>query len=79
MCGWFIKNGSLEKRLELNFKRKKSKGEWQLVGWYPGLPSGNLKTIETIPDIGIGATWLEMESAYVIKVSKTRLGYEFST
>ena len=72
MAVW--KNG-----LNIIFKKQKSKGEWQFAGWYLGKPSGSLKTVQTMAGIGIGSTREEMESAYVIKVTKTSLGNEFST
>lgn len=72
MAVW--KNG-----LNLIFKEQKSKGEWQFAGWYLGKPSDNLKIVQTMAGIGIGSTREEMESAYVIKVTKTSLGNEFST
>ena len=65
--------------LNLIFKEQKSNKEWQFVGWYLGKPSGNIQTLKTMAGIGIGSTLQEMESAYVIKVTKTSLGNEFST
>ena len=65
--------------LNLIFKEQKSKNEWQFVGWYLGKASGNLQTLKTMAGIGIGTTLQQMQSAYVIKLSKTTLGNEFST
>ena len=72
MAVW--KNG-----LNLIFKEQKSKNEWQFVGWYLGKASGNLQTLKTMAGIGIGSTLQQMQSAYVIKLTKTSLGNEFST
>ena len=72
MAVW--KNG-----LNLIFKEQKSKNEWQFVGWYLGKASGNLQTLKTMAGIGIGSTLQQMHSAYVIKLTKTSLGNEFST
>ncbi len=72
MAVW--KNG-----LNVILKKSKSSGVWQFAGWYQGKPSGNFKSAQTMADVGIGTTRSDMESAYVIKVNKTSLGYEFST
>lgn len=65
--------------LNLIFKEQKTDGLWQFVGWYVSQPKNNTKTLQTMAGIGIGSTREEMESAYVIKVTKSSLGYEFST
>lgn len=72
MAVW--KNG-----LSLIFKEHKSNGLWQFAGWYVGKPVNNTKSLQTMAGIGIGSTRDEMEAAYVIKVTKTSLGYEFFT
>ena len=72
MAHW--KNG-----LSLIFKEQKSDGLWQFVGWYVGKPTNNSKPLQTMAGIGIGSSRAEMEAAYVIKVNKSSLGYEFST
>ena len=65
--------------LTLIFKEQKSDGLWQFVGWYLGNPVNNTKPLQTMAGIGIGSTREEMETAYVINVIKSSLGYEFST
>ena len=72
MAVW--KNG-----LNVVFQKQKSSGEWQFAGWYIGKSAGNLKGLQTMAGIGIGSTRQQMESAYVIKLSKISLGNEFST
>lgn len=57
----------------------KLKTDWKFVGWYMGIGSDPAQKVSTMAGIGIGSTRAEMESAYVIAVSKTSLGYEFST
>ena len=57
----------------------KSKTDWKFAGWYMGIGSDPAQKVSTMAGIGIGSTRTEMESAYVIAVSKTSLGYEFST
>ena len=65
--------------LNLIFKEQKSNGLWQFVGWYIGKSTTNSKPLQTMAGIGIGSTKAEMEKAYVIKVIRSSLGYEFST
>lgn len=65
--------------LTLVFKQTKNQKEWKFAGWYMGKSPGTSKTLTTMAGIGIGSTRAEMESAYVIEVSKTTLGHEFST
>ena len=65
--------------LNLIFKEQKSNRLWQFVGWYLGKSANNTKPLQTMAGIGIGSTREEMETAYVIKVTKSSLGYEFST
>ena len=72
MAVW--KNG-----LNLFFKEQKSNKEWQFAGWYLGKTAGNLQRLTTMAGVGIGSSRQEMESAYIIKVNKTSIGYEFST
>lgn len=57
----------------------KLKSDWTFAGWYMGIGSDPAQKVSTMAGIGIGSTRAEMESAYVIAVSKTSLGYEFST
>ena len=56
-----------------------SETDWKFAGWYASISSGNAQKLTTMAGIKIGSTKAEMESAYVITVSKTTLGYEFST
>ena len=72
MAVW--KNG-----LNLIFKEQKSNKEWPFAGWYLGKAAGNLQRLTTMAGIGIGSSRQEMESAYIIKVNKTSIGFEFST
>lgn len=70
--------------LTIVFMKKESKSktaetEWYFAGWFLGSNSGNIPKIATMTGISIGSTRAEMESAYVITVSKTSLGHEFST
>ncbi len=55
--------------------------EWQFAGWYltNGPSTVPALKLTTMAGIGIGSTRAEMEDAYVIEVSETSLGYEFST
>ena len=72
MAVW--KNG-----LNLIFEEQESNKEWQFAGWYLGKTAGNLQRLTTMAGIGIGSSRQEMESAYIIKVNMTSIGYEFST
>ncbi len=72
MAVW--KNG-----LNLIFKEQKSNGLWQFVGWYVSKPANNTKPLETMAGIGVLSSRAEMEEAYVVKINKSSLGYEFST
>jgi hypothetical protein len=79
-----LKMVSWNNGLTVVFQNKKSESKtsetnWQFAGWFVGNNSKNSKEISTMAGIGIGSTRAEMESAYVISVSKTSLGYEFST
>ena len=58
---------------------KTAETEWYFAGWFLGGNSANIPKIATMAGISIGSTRAEMESAYVITVSKTSLGHEFST
>jgi hypothetical protein len=53
--------------------------EWQFVGWSLNPTQFSGPALITMAGIGLGSTRAEMESAYVIKVVKSSLGYEFST
>ena len=53
--------------------------EWQFVGWSLNPTQYSGPALITMAGIGLGSTRAEMESAYVIKVVKSSLGYEFST
>jgi hypothetical protein len=79
-----LKMASWNNGLTVVFQNKKSESKtpesnWQFAGWFVGNNSKNSKEISTMAGIGIGSTRAEMESAYVLSVSKTSLGYEFST
>ena len=79
-----LKMVSWNNGLTVVFQNKKSESKtpesnWQFAGWFVGSNSKNSKEISTMAGIGIGSTRSEMESAYVLSVSKTSLGYEFST
>jgi hypothetical protein len=79
-----LKMVSWNNGLTIVFQNKKSESKtsetnWQFAGWFVGSNSKNSKEISTMAGIGIGSTRSEMESAYVLSVSKTSLGYEFST
>lgn len=70
--------------LTLVFQKKKLKNtgtekDWQFAGWYMGVVPKPSKSLTTMAGVGIGSTRAEMESAYVIEVSETSLGHEFST
>ena len=53
--------------------------EWQFVGWSLNPGRGAGRAPATMAGVGLGTTRAEVESAYVIKVVKSSLGYEFST
>ena len=79
-----LKMASYNNGLTLIFQQKKSdkansETDWKFAGWYMGISSGNAQKVSTMAGISIGSTRAEMESAYVITVSQTTLGYEFST
>lgn len=79
-----LKMVSWNNGLTIVFQQKKSETanpetDWKFAGWYMGISSGNAQKISTMAGISIGSTRAEMESAYVITVSQTSLGYEFST
>jgi hypothetical protein len=72
-----LKMAAWDNGLTLLFKQKKN--EWIFVGWTANKAKDPKMKLNTMAGIGIGSTRKEMESAYVIKVDKTSLGYEFST
>ncbi|HSN47150.1 MAG TPA: hypothetical protein VLR29_00170 [Flavobacterium sp.] len=79
-----LKMTSWSNGLTLVFQQKESdradlKTGWKFAGWYMGIGSGSAPKVSTMAGISVGSTRAEMESAYVIAVSKTSLGYEFST
>ncbi|OAB29195.1 hypothetical protein SAMN05444395_10214 [Flavobacterium fryxellicola] len=79
-----LKMASWNNGLTLVFQKKEvqsveTESRWEFAGWYVSLNSGNTTKITTMAGIGIGSTRGEMESAYVIIVKKSSLGYEFST
>ncbi len=78
-----LKMASWSNGLTVVFQEQKTNAvpasEWRFVGWYMGDGSGSSEKLNTFAGIGIGSARAEMESAYVINVQKTSLGYEFST
>jgi hypothetical protein len=79
-----LKMASWKNGLTLVFQQTASdtaklKSDWKFAGWYMGIGSDTSQKVSTMAGIGIGSTRAEMESAYVIAISKTSLGYEFST
>ena len=73
-----LKFATWDNGLTLLFQEKK-KDEWLFAGWAANKPKNNQTKLTTMANVGIGTTRKETESAYVITVSKTSLGYEFST
>lgn len=73
-----LKMATWDNGLTLLFKEKK-KDQWLFVGWAANQAKNPELKLNTMAGIGIGSTKKEMESAYIIKVVKTSLGYEFST
>lgn len=73
-----LKFATWDNGLTLLFQEKK-KNQWQFAGWAANTPKNNETKLTTIANIGIGTARKELESAYVVTVSKTSLGYEFST
>ncbi|WP_026899254.1 hypothetical protein [Daejeonella oryzae] len=65
--------------LTLVSQKKRGSSDWEFSGWYMGVSPGSSSKLTTMAGIGIGSSRSETESAYVIDVSKTTLGYEFST
>lgn len=72
-----LKMASWDNGLTLLFQEKK--GEWLFVGWAANTAKNPALKLTTMAGVGVGSTRKEMESAYVIKVVKSSLGYEFST
>ena len=72
-----LKMATWENGLTLLFQEEKQ--EWLFVGWAANQPKKPDLKLITMAGIGVGSTRQEMESVYVIKVSKTSLGYEFAT
>lgn len=73
-----LKFATWDNGLTLLFQEKK-KDEWLFAGWAANEPKNKENKLTTMANIGIGSARKEVESAYVINVSKTSLGYEFST
>ena len=79
-----LKMASWSNGLTLVFQQTASdtaelKTDWKFAGWYLGIGADSAHKVSTMAGISIGSTRAEMESTYVIAVSKTSLGYEFST
>lgn len=72
-----LKMATWDNGLTLLFQ--KNKDTWLFVGWAANEAKNPKLKVNTMAGIGVGSNRKEMESAYVIKVSKTSLGYEFST
>ena len=73
-----LKFATWDNGLTLLFKEKK-KDEWLFAGWAANKSKNNQSKLTTMANVGIGTSKKETESAYVINVTKTSLGYEFST
>lgn len=79
-----LKMATWNNGLTIVFQNKKSisgtpETDWSFAGWFVGSNSRNFPKISTMAGISVESTRAEMESAYVIAVSKSSLGYEFST
>lgn len=72
-----LQMASYNNGLTLIFQQKNT--IWSFEGWFLSAKKHNTKLITTMAGITIGSTRADLESAYVIKVQKTSLGYEFST
>ena len=73
-----LKFATWDNGLTFLFQEKK-KDEWLFAGWAANKPKNNQTKLTTMANVSIGTSRKEIESAYVINVSKTSLGYEFST
>lgn len=77
-CGaGVLKMATWDNGLTLLFQEKKN--EWLFAGWAAHTAKNADLKLTTMAGIGVGSTRKEMESAYVINVAKTSLGYEFAT
>lgn len=72
-----LKMATWDNGLTLLFQEKK--GEWLFVGWAANEAKNQQLKLNTMAGIGVGSSRKEMESAYVIKVTKSSLGNEFAT
>lgn len=61
------------------FQMSEAGDEWQFVGWSVDNRSPDASNLTTMSGIGIGSTRVAMEEVYVVEVSKSSLGYEFTT
>ena len=73
-----LKIASWNNGLNLIFQKKQHHG-WLFVGWAANQAKNPELKLTTMSGIGVGSTRKEMEGAYVLKVAKTSLGYEFHT
>ena len=73
-----LKFATWDNGLTFLFQEKK-KDEWLFAGWAANKPKNNQTKLTTMANVSIGTSRKEIESAYVINVTKTSLGYEFST
>ena len=73
-----LKIASWSNGLSLIFRKKQHDG-WLFAGWAANQAKNPELKLTTMAGIGVGSTRKDMEGAYVIKVTKTSLGYEFHT
>ena len=74
-----LKMAAWSNGLTLVFQDKRKQRDWIFEGWFMRTLPNALPRLTTLAGVGIGSTRAEMENAYQIQVSKTSLGYEFST
>ncbi|OAQ38232.1 hypothetical protein A5893_15660 [Pedobacter psychrophilus] len=72
-----LKMATWDNGLTLLFKEKNK--EWLFEGWAANKAKNPEMKLTNMAGVGIGSTRKDMESATVIEVEKTSLGYEFST
>jgi hypothetical protein len=72
-----LKFATFDNGLSLLFQEKD--GEWLFAGWAATQIRKPMSKLSIMAGIGIGSTRKEVESDYLITVSETSLGVEFST
>ena len=72
-----LKMATWDNGLTLFFQEKNK--VFEFVGWGANEAKLSENKLKTMAGIGVGSTRKEMESAYMINVVKTSLGFEFST